>query len=88
MPDALKLDALDGPFGQGFFEEFSMPVTLFVKGVEVTVFLHKLDIYVMLPADFEERGIVVRAEKDILAELRDEFGRELKSIKLYTPNYH
>ncbi len=88
MPDALKLDALDDPFGQGFFEEGSMSVTLFVKGVEVLVFMHKLDVYVMLPYDFEERGIVVRSERDILNELREEFGREIRSVKLYAPNIH
>lgn len=86
--ELLKLDVLTDHIGQGFYEEFSMPITLIVKGVEVVVFLHKLDIYVMLPVDFEERGIVVRAEKDILAELKDELGQELKSIKLYTPNFH
>jgi hypothetical protein len=87
-PEVLKLDELADLIGQGFYEVESMAFVIYPKGIEVLVFMHKLDVYVILPDDFEERGIVVREEKEILRDLRLMFGRELKSIKLYTPNYH
>jgi hypothetical protein len=87
-PEPIKLEVLTDHTGQGFYEGFNMSYVLNVRGIEVIVFMHDLDIYVMLPCDFEERGIVVRAEKDILLELREELGWEIKSIKLCTPNYH
>lgn len=87
-PDALKLGFTLDHIGQGFFEGSNMSYVLNVRGIEVVVFMHELDIYVMLPCDFEERGIVVRAEKDILQELREELGWEIKNIVLCTPNYH
>jgi hypothetical protein len=87
-PDALKLGFALDPIGQGFYEDFSMSYVLNVRGIEVIVFMHELTMYVMLPLDFEERGIVVRAEKDILQELREELGYEIKSVILCTPNVH
>lgn len=86
---ARRLDALEGVFDRppfGFSEkDFDVAYTIYVRGIEITVFMHKLHVYVLLPdLDLEAKNIVIRAEKDILHEIREDFGREIKGISFLT----
>lgn len=89
---ARKLDALKGvndrpPFG--YDEVFDMAYTIYIRGLEVTVFMHRLHVFVMLPDDdLEAKSIVLKAEKDILHELREEFGREIRGVTFMTAYVH
>jgi len=89
MPDALKLVELDDPIGQGFLKGWNMAVTIHVRGMEVLVFMHDLQLFVMLPdIDLEANNIVIRAEKEILHEMKEEFGRELRGVTFYKSVIH
>lgn len=66
-----------------------MSYVLNVRGLEVVVFMHDLMVYVLLPdEDLEARNIVVRSEKDILNEIREDFGREIRGIQFLTNYLH
>jgi hypothetical protein len=89
MPEPLKLEVLSCPIGHGFLKGWNMAVTIHVRGLEVLVFIHNLELYVMLPdIDLEANDIVIRSEKDILNEMKEEFGRELKGVKFFTSALH
>ena len=89
---ARKLDALKGVYDRppfGFDEVLDMAYTIYVRGLEVTVFMHRLHVFVMLPDhDLEAKDIVIKAEKDILHELREEFGREIRGITFMVAYLH
>ena len=82
--EAIKVDSTADSFGQGFLKGWTMGVLLIVRGMEVLVFLHDLQLFVMLPdIDLEANDIVIRSEKEILSEMREEFGRELRGVTFY-----
>lgn len=81
--EAIKMGVDGAAIGQEGFDEGVIDVsyTIYIRGLEVTVFMHKLYVYVLLPeGDLEARDIVIRASKDILHDIREEFGREIKGI--------
>ena len=81
---AIKVDETAGPFGSGFLKGWAMGTILIVRGFEVLVFMHDLELFVMLPdIDLEANDIVIRSEKEILSEMREEFGRELRGVTFY-----
>ena len=87
--EPLKLDDSAPSSDKGFLEGLTMGVVLNVKGLEVLVFLYGLQIYVMLPnIDLEAHDIVIRAEKEILDEMKEEFGRELKGVTFFKSVVH
>lgn len=89
MHDPIKLDALSPFIGQGLKRVFTMSVTLNVRGLSVVVFMHNLMLYVLLPdEDLEARDVVLRSEKDILHEMREEFGREIRGVKFFHSYLH
>jgi hypothetical protein len=89
MPEIVKLDRLCDHFGQGFLKGWNMAVTIYIRNMEVLVFMHDLQLFVMLPdIDLEANDIVIRAEKDILHEMKEEFGRELRGVTFYKSVLH
>lgn len=87
--DAIKLVVLADPIGhQGFDEVDEMSFEFEYKGHKILVFEHRLWVYIMLPEDYEERGFVVREEKEILKHIRDDFGREIRGLTLMTAYLH
>lgn len=89
MLEPLKLDALAPFLGQGFERVFTMALTLNIRGMSVVVFMHELMLYVLLPdGDLEGRDIVLKSEKDILHEVREEFGREIRGVKFFHSYLH
>lgn len=69
-------------------EELKLFLTVKVKGVDVVCFMHELDVYVLLPENFLEKGLSVRTEEDILSDLREKFGREIRKVTLYIQYYN
>jgi len=66
-----------------------MGTILVVRGFEVLVFMYDLQLFVMLPdVDLEANDIVIRSEKDILNEMKEEFGRELRGVTFYKSVIH
>ena len=87
--EAIKVDTVADPFGQGFLKGWAMGTILVVRGFEVLVFMYDLQLFVMLPdIDLEANDIVIRSEKDILNEMREEFGRELRGVTFYKSVIH
>ena len=86
---AIKVDETADPFGSGFLKGWAMGTILIVRGFEVLVFMHDLQLFVMLPdIDLEANDIVIRSEKEILSEMREEFGRELRGVTFYKSVVH
>ena len=86
--EPLKFDALADSFGQGFEEDLSMSFHLKWKGKDVLVFMHALDVYVLVPHDFDFRNEIVKSEKEILSLIRDDFGKEIRSLTLVQTYLH
>lgn len=86
--EAIKLVVLADPIGQGFCEGFDMSFELDYKGHKILVFEFNLWVYIMLPEDYEKRGFIVKEEREILENLRDDFGREIRGLTLMTAYLH
>ena len=62
-----------------------MPLIFEVRGLKVVVFLYELQAFVMLGDDLEERDIVYRAGSEILNEIREAWGKEIRGISYMVP---
>ena len=65
-----------------------MAFNLSWKGFNILVFLHHLDVYILVPHDFNLRDEVVRSEKEIGECIKEEFGREINSLTLMQTYLH
>ena len=62
-----------------------MPLVFTVRGLKIVVFLYELQAFVMLGDYLEERQIVFRAGSEILHEIREELGKEIKGVSFMVP---
>lgn len=58
-----------------------MPIILMVRGWPVVCFMYNLQVYVLLDADKEGNSVIVGSEKDILDQVREEYGKEIKGLQ-------
>lgn len=66
-----------------------MSFTYLVKGkIQVIIFSYALHFYVLLPEDFEDKRFVIQSKNDLLNELREMYGREIKDLSFVTEYYH
>ena len=87
--EPIKLDSLRPVFGQGSKGEvFNMSFNLSWKGFNILVFMHHLDVYILVPHDFKLREEVVKSEREIKECIKEEFGREINSLTLVQTYLH
>jgi hypothetical protein len=62
-----------------------MPIILKIRGLHVVCFVYLLQVFVILDADKEGNSVIVDSKLDILNQLKEELGREIKGVTFLTP---